>query len=216
MLIRYADDFVVAFRYQADANNFYRVLPKRLKKFGLDIAPEKTKLNRFSRFHPGKQYQFQFLGFSFYWGIDRKGKARLRRRTAKTKQRAAMKSISCWIKLNRHKKLSELMRSLKRRLRGFSNYFGLPDNSRSLTRYYQHVGRVLFKWLNRRSQRRSCNWSQYKQMLSWYLISATEGEEFTSPQAGLVLMQVSCAGKYLTEEPDAVVPHVRICVGSAE
>jgi len=64
------------------------------------------------------------------------------------------------------------MRSLKRRLRGFSNYFGLPDNSRSLTRYYHHVERVLFKWLNRRSQRRSCNWSQYKQMLSWYLIQS--------------------------------------------
>jgi len=89
MLIRYADDLVVAFRYQADASHFYRVLPKRLKKFGLDIAPEKTKLNRFSRFYPGQQHQFQFLGFSCYWGTDRKGKARLRRRTAKTKQRAA-------------------------------------------------------------------------------------------------------------------------------
>lgn len=170
MLIRYADDFVVAFQYKADAGKFYQVLPKRLNKFGLEIATEKTRLLRFSRFHPGKQRQFQFLGFSFYWSKDRKGEARLRRRTAKLKQREALKSISRWIKLNRHQKLNELMRSLKRKLVGFSNYFGLPDNSGSLTSYYKHVVHSLFKWLNRRSQRRSCNWDLYKQMLSWHAL----------------------------------------------
>lgn len=180
MLIRYADDFVVAFQYQNDAKRFYQVLPKRLNKFGLDIAPEKTQLKRFSRFHPGKQRQFQFLGFSFYWSKDRKGEARLRRRTAKSKQREALKSISRWIKLNRHQKLSELMRSLKRRLQGFSNYFGLPDNSRSITSYYNHVIRDLFKWLNRRSQRKSCNWDQYKQMLNWYMIKPLRVRSLTN------------------------------------
>jgi len=170
MLIRYADDFVVAFQYKHEAEKFYRVLPKRLNKFGLDISPEKTELKRFSRFLPGKQRQFQFLGFSYYWSKDRKGEARLRRRTAKMKQREAFKSISFWIKLNRHLKLSELMCSLKRKLTGFSNYFGITDNSRSITNYYNHVIRTLFKWLNRRSQRKSFNWDQYKQMLNWYMI----------------------------------------------
>lgn len=179
MLIRYADDFVVAFQYRNEAEKFYQVLPNRLGKFGLEIAPEKTQLKRFSRFHPGKQNQFQFLGFSFYWDNDRNGNARLRRRTAKPKQRDAKKTITRWIKLNRHLKLSELMLSLKRKLVGFSNYFGLPDNSQSLANYYNHVISSLFKWLNRRSQRKSCNWDQYNKMLRWYMIQPLRVRKLT-------------------------------------
>jgi RNA-directed DNA polymerase len=67
LLIRYADDFVCAFQYREDAEAFYRVLPKRLAKFGLEVAPEKTRLLRFSRFHPGMRRRFAFLGFEFYW-----------------------------------------------------------------------------------------------------------------------------------------------------
>ena len=67
MLIRYADDFVVAFQYQQEAEQFYVALPNRLRKFKLDVAPEKTDLIRFSRFELNGQRRFQFLGFDFYW-----------------------------------------------------------------------------------------------------------------------------------------------------
>jgi hypothetical protein len=90
MLIRYADDFVCAFQYANDAERFYRVLPKRLKKFKLDTAPEKTSLLRFSRFHASSKSQFVFLGFAFYWGVDVKGKPRLRRRTTIKKQQTSL------------------------------------------------------------------------------------------------------------------------------
>ena len=70
MLIRYADDFIVAFQYRDDAENFYKVLPKRLEKFGLEIAPEKTRLIRFSRYYLGRKRSFTFLGFEFYWSLD--------------------------------------------------------------------------------------------------------------------------------------------------
>ena len=60
------------------------------------------------------------------------------------------------------------MQSLKRKLVGFANYFGLPDNSRSLSRLHGHVLRSLYKWLNRRSQRRSYNWAGLKEMLSHF------------------------------------------------
>lgn len=170
MLIRYADDFVVAFQYRDDARRFYQVLPKRLAKFDLQVAPEKTHLKRFSRFHPSRRRAFQFLGFEFYWDRDRQGEPRLRRVTAPKKHKSLLKSLYDWIKQNRHKRLNGLMPALRRKLTGFRNYFGLPDNSRSVSRVYDFVLKTLYKWLNRRSQRRSFNWRSFKDMLRYYQI----------------------------------------------
>jgi group II intron reverse transcriptase/maturase len=170
MLIRYADDFVCAFQYANDAERFYSVLPKRLKKFKLDTAPEKTSLIRFSRFHPSRKRQFVFLGFAFYWGIDAKGKPRLRRRTASQKQRSSMSEFYHFIKAKRSQKLANWLPQLKRKLTGFRNYFGLPDNSRSVSKLYNYVLHSLYKWLNRRSGRRSYNWSNFKKMLEYFQI----------------------------------------------
>jgi len=170
MLIRYCDDFVVAFQYREEAQAFYKVLPTRLGKFNLAISQEKTRLVRFSRFHPGKARCFRFLGFEYYWSRDRAGEARLRCRTSTKKQHEAMSGIYRWIKLNRHQRVGELLTSLKRKLVGFANYFGLPDNSRSLNRLYGHVVRSLYKWLNRRSQRHSYNWVGLKVLLAHYSI----------------------------------------------
>jgi RNA-directed DNA polymerase len=125
MLIRYCDDFVVAFQLRRDAEAFYRVLPQRLARFNLAISPGKTQLIRFSRFHPGKQRCFNFLGFEFYWSKDRRGKARMRCRTASKKQRTIMNDFYRWIKQNRNQRLGEVMQTLKRKLVGFANYFGL-------------------------------------------------------------------------------------------
>ena len=129
MLIRYADDFVVAFQYWIDADNFNRVLP-------------------------GRKRNFQFLGFEFYWSLDTNRKPIVRRYTAPKKLKAAMSEFYQWIKYNRSRPLKETMPILKRKLMGFQNYFGLPDNSRSLSRLSYYVLRSLYQWLNRRSQRR--------------------------------------------------------------
>ena len=170
MLIRYADDFVCAFQYANDAERFYKVLPKRLKKFNLDTAAEKTSLLRFSRFHPSRKRHIVFLGFELYWSKDRQGKARLRRRTARKKLRATLNEYYRWIKLKRHSRLSNWLPSLKRKLTGFRNYFGLPDNSRSISKLYDYVLHSLFKWLNRRSGRKSYNWCNFKKMLDYFQI----------------------------------------------
>ena len=170
MLIRYADDFVVAFQYKHEAEAFYRVLPKRLHKFGLSVAPEKTSLMRFSRFHPGRKRSFQFLGFEFYWSLDAKKKPRVRRHTASDKLNLAKSEFYQWIKFNRCQPLRDSMPELKRKLVGFQNYFGLPDNSRSLSKLSNYVLHSLYKWLNRRSQRRSYNWSSFKDMLGYFKI----------------------------------------------
>ena len=77
LLIRYADDYVCAFQYRRDAERFYRVMPKRLEKFGLQVAPDKIRTLRFSRFHPGLRRRFAFLGFELYWTHDRRGDLRV-------------------------------------------------------------------------------------------------------------------------------------------
>ena len=177
MLIRYADDFVVAFQYRHEAEEFYRELPKRLKKFDLDVAPEKTHLKRFSRFHPGKERTFQFLGFEFYWDTDKKGEPRLRRRTAAKKHKATLAAFYDWIKQNRSVRLNKFMPLLKRKLVGFRNYFGLPDNSRSVSGVYDFVLHSLYKWLNRRSQRHSFNWQGFKDMVKVFSDPTTASEQ---------------------------------------
>jgi hypothetical protein len=78
------------------------LLPKRLEKFNLQVAPEKTRLLRFSRFHPSMKRRFTFLGFEFAWRLDRQGVPRVKRRTARKKLQAAYRRITAWIKQHRH------------------------------------------------------------------------------------------------------------------
>ena len=166
LICLYADDFVCAFRYRDDAERFFRMLPKRLGKFGLEVAPDKTRLMRFSRFHPSMERRFTFLGFELYWFEDRKGTPRVMRRTARRKLQAACKRIKEWVKLNRHLPGREFIAGLNRRLLGHYNYYGLRGNSRSLWRFYQWAIECSFKWLNRRGgKRRSFTWKVFTQAL---------------------------------------------------
>jgi len=155
LLCRYADDFVCAFRYRDDAERFYAVLPKRLEKFGLQVAPEKTQCLRFSRFHPSMKRRFTFLGFELYWFVDRKGIPRVMRRTARRKLQSACRRIKEWVRNNRHLRGRDFVKGLNRRLVGHYNYYGLRGNSRALWRFYQWAIECAFKWLNRRGGKRS-------------------------------------------------------------
>jgi RNA-directed DNA polymerase len=175
MIIRYADDFVCAFQFAHDAERFYKVLSKRLKKFNLDVAEDKTSLMRFSCFHVGRKRHFVFLGFEFSGGRDSNGKAILRRRTAVKKLKAKLSEYYQWIRAKRSLKLSEWLPQLKRKLTGFRNYFGLLDNSRSLSYLYDYVLHTLYKWLNRRSVRRSYNYFNFNKMLKLSVSKSASG-----------------------------------------
>jgi group II intron reverse transcriptase/maturase len=169
-LIRYADDFVCAFQYQKDAERFYRMLGKRLGKFGLEVSVEKTRIIPFQRRPPSGQPYFQFLGFEFYWGKDRSGKPHLKRRTSRKKLRNSTRRFTEWCIKNRNLRTRVLFRRLNAKLRGYYNYYGVIGNSDSLYQFFQQVKRILFKWLNRRSQRRSYNWEGFDQLLEHYRI----------------------------------------------
>ena len=161
-ILRYADDFICAFRYRDDAERFYHELPNRLSKFKLAVAPEKSEMIRFSRFHPGMQSRIMFLGFEAYWMEDPKGAVKVRLRTARKKLHDACRRIKGWIKENRHLKGANFIRALNRRLQGHYNYFNVPGNLNSLWRFYHWSVECAFKWLNRRGgKRKSFTWKVF-------------------------------------------------------
>lgn len=104
IICRYADDFVCAFEYERDADRFYKALPKRLLRYNLELAPDKTRILRFSRFRPGLMSRFSFLSYEFYWDSDKQGKPRLFRRTERKRLQMAKRNLTKYIKENRHMK----------------------------------------------------------------------------------------------------------------
>ena len=105
---------------------------------------------------------FDFLGFTHYWGRSRTGKARLKRKTSKKRLRRALRAINDWLRQERNARpLPDLWRVIGRKMQGHFNYFGVTDNSRALARFARVVHRLVFKWLNRRSQRRSFTWERF-------------------------------------------------------
>ena len=167
-LCRYADDFVCAFRYKADAERFYNALGKRLKKFNLELAEEKTRIISFSRFRKEEGTSFDFVGFEIRWGVSQKGKDSIRRRTSRNKLRKSLQNFNEWCKENRDNRLRNLFPKLNLKLRGYYNFYGIIGNLRSLYEFYDKAKSILYKWLNRRSQRRSFNWKEFHRVLDIY------------------------------------------------
>ena len=174
-LFRYADDFVVCFQYREEAERFLKELKDRLEQFHLEVEPTKTKLLRFGRFarqdevRDGKEpEEFDFLGFTHHCGNTRAGVFKLQRRTSKKKFRAKLRDITAWIRQERHQaKAGLLLRQAKRRLQGHLNYYAITDNNRLCQSFRDQFARLLFKWLNRRSQRDSYTWEQFHSALDW-------------------------------------------------
>ena len=171
MLMRYADDFVVCFQYHRDARRFYDVIEKRLNKFGLELSKEKTRLIKFTRFKTEDSEMFTFLGFEYRWGLSRKGKPLVKMRTAKKKFKVAIANLQGWIKKKRSKLGTRaLFGKLRQKLQGHFNYYGVSGNFEMLWKYYHQALEIMFKWLNRRSQRKSCTFERFMGMVEYFRI----------------------------------------------
>ncbi len=173
-LIRYCDDFVCCFQYKDDAERFYRALPERFAKFGLTLALEKTNILEFGRFArenrakrgQGKPETFSFLGFTLYCSEDsRKGFFRVKARTDRKKMVSKLKKLNLWLKGHRHWAVKEILAKINQSLRGHYHYYGVTDNTRNLERFRSMVTGLVFKWLNRRSQRKSYSWKEFREKL---------------------------------------------------
>ena len=102
---------------------------------------------------------------SFAGGVNRKGHAWLKRRTARKKLRNSLKRVTEWCRQNRHRNVREQVQLLNARLRGYKNYYGVSGNSTSLDEFFDHVRRIHQRWLNQRSQRRSYTWAAYNELM---------------------------------------------------
>jgi group II intron reverse transcriptase/maturase len=169
-MFRFADDFVACFQYRHEAEAFEKALKERLAKFGLEVAPEKTKTLRFGRGGGPYNGRFDFLGFEFRWDKSRQGKPTVMRRTSRKKLRSSVARFSQWIRTNRDRKIGKLMATLASKFRGYWNYYGVIGNFESLNRFYGQSCKIMFKWLNRRSQKRSYSWRTFQRLLERYQI----------------------------------------------
>ncbi|ACV62482.1 RNA-directed DNA polymerase (reverse transcriptase) [Desulfofarcimen acetoxidans DSM 771] len=172
-IVRYCDDFVCCFQYKIDAERFYLALIQRLKKFNLEIAEERTKIIEFGRFActqckkygKTKPETFDFLGFTHYCSQGRNGQFRVKRKTSRKKFKASLLRIKEWIKIRRNWLIKYLMDELKVKLNGYYRYYGITDNSSMIDAFYYKTNLILFKWLNRRSHRKSFGWDKFNLFL---------------------------------------------------
>ncbi len=167
-MCRYADDFACAFRYKEDAEKFYNALDSRLSKFNLELAKEKTNIISFSRLRQEEDTKFDFLGFELRWGMSRKGKYIIKRRTSPKKLWKSLVAFKEWCKENRDNRIKKIIDKLNLKLRGYYNYYGIIGNSKSLWSFFNMAMDILYKWLNRRSQRRSYNYEEFDKVIKHY------------------------------------------------
>lgn len=169
-LVRFADDFVILIKDDNDARRVMNVLPKRLGKYGLEINQEKSRIVDFRR--PAKEGKskssFNFLGFKHFWGKSRKGNDTIIRKTSTKSFSKGIKSVFDWVKLNRHKPVTEQHKTLIARVRGHYNYFGITGNSRKIGAFKVIVQNIWHYWLNRRGSKRPILWGSFNQFLLKY------------------------------------------------
>jgi RNA-directed DNA polymerase len=172
-IVRYADDFVCCFQYKNEADRFYSELKDRLKEFSLEIAEDKTKIIPFGKFveenakrdGEGKPSTFDFLGFTHYCSKSQNGRFRVKHKTSRKKIQAKLRQSKEWLKANRHENIHFVLDRFCRSLRGYYNYYCITDNIPYVSKFHHNIRSILYKWLNRRSQRKSFNWNKFVLLL---------------------------------------------------
>ena len=173
-LIRYADDMVFTFEIQGEAERFYRVLPKRLNKYGLELHVDKSQVlpaghgcaQQMAK--KGKRIPtFNFLGFTCYWGKARKGFWRLKYKSRKDRFATKLKGLReyLWKNLNA-KQTGEILETVIRVVRGWINYHNVSDNSRMIDAFRTECMRITFTWLNRRGRRHPLTWGRFNKIMA--------------------------------------------------
>ena len=181
-LVRYCDDFVIVAQYKEEAEKILSLLEGRLNKFSLDLAKEKTRLIEFGRYARAnaqkkgkKPDSFDFLGFTHFCDKSRKGNFKVGRKTRKKKYNEKLKEMNSWLKSVRNMVgIEEWWKVLAAKLRGHYEYYGISGNYDSIMAFYIQTCDMAFKWINRRSQKRSMNWEQFGTYLKKYPLPKPE------------------------------------------
>ncbi len=172
LVVRYCDDFIVTFQYKTDAERYLEELKERLRKFKLELHPEKTRLIEFGRFaidnHKkrggGKPETFNFLGFTHMCGAKKSGTFVVLRQTEKKRLRAKVTAVKLELQRRKHFPLLHQCRWLKAVVTGHFNYYGVPTNLRALHTFRYRVIGFWMKALRDRSQNDHFTWERMYEM----------------------------------------------------
>lgn len=173
---RYADDLVICCQFNKDAIRVRKALGRRLEKYKLKLNEEKTKMVSFSKrqMQQGvKQEAFDFLGFTFYLGKSLSGRVIPKLKTIGKRYRSKLKKVNEWARQIRNKeKLSDIWKIYCAKLRGHIQYYGVSFNIKAIRKFAHETKRILFKWLNRRSQRKSFDWNKFELFIKKHPVPA--------------------------------------------
>jgi group II intron reverse transcriptase/maturase len=166
--VRFADDMVFVFQYREDAEKFYRVLPKRLQKFGLALHTEKSSVIRSGGIAAEEAARkkerlpsYKFLGFTCYWGKSRKGFWRLKYKSRSDRITAKLKGLRKYLKENLNQPTDAVIMRVIRVVKGWGNYHAISDNQRCVSSFIMRSERILFWWVNRKGGKRKRNWEKF-------------------------------------------------------
>jgi group II intron reverse transcriptase/maturase len=194
IVVRWADDFVLGFEHQADAEQFQQELAERFAKFKLKLHPEKTRVIEFGRFAAkqrkargqGKPETFNFLGFTHICSQTRKGKFTVLRRTMSKRKRAKLKEVRKELRKRMHQRVAEVGKWLRSVVAGHNRYYGVPSNLRSLSSFRFHVVAHWYWSLRRRSQTRRLTWEQLVLLANRWLPPPTLHHPYPLRRLGVI------------------------------
>lgn len=176
-LVRYADDFLIGVQYKEEAEKILRELNKRLEKFRLKLSEKKTRIMEFGRFTiencrkrgETKPETFDFLGLTHYCTHTKDGRFMVRVKTSRKRMTRAMGSMNLWLKAVRNRvTLKQIWQTIALKLQGHYNYYGVSGNFEGINRFYQRTRRLTYRWMNRRSQKKTWNWERFERYISTY------------------------------------------------
>jgi group II intron reverse transcriptase/maturase len=162
IIVRYADDAVLGFEHRHEAERFLEQLRERLRKFGLELHPDKTRLMEFGRFAAarrkkrgeGKPETYNFLGFTHICGTNHKtGNFTVHRKTMGKRMAAKLKDIKAKLRVRMHFRMSGTVQWLQQVVRGYFQYHAVPGNLKRMAMFRWEVARLWYRTLRRRSQR---------------------------------------------------------------
>lgn len=167
-LVRFADDFILLFQYENEAKDVYKRLVDRLAKFNLEVEQEKTHILPFGRYK-GSNETFDFLGFTHYNGITKTGKYTVGHKVSKKKKKLFRQKLTKWVKDNRGITTDLFMKKLNIKLTGTFRFYGISGTMNELQRLRYMAFNISFKWINRRSQRKSYTRYEYGKLWNKYI-----------------------------------------------
>ena len=166
--VRYADDFLIMFQYENDAQAVMKVLPKRLGRFSLELAMDKTRILPFGRYK-GTKEDFDFLGFTFFNTTTRTGKYRIGVRTSKKKLKAKKQAAKAWLRKQLTMPIATTMETLAAVVRGHCNYYGVSGNFTQILKFWKYLKYETYHMLNRRDQKGKLRYPKFLRIWNFYV-----------------------------------------------